>query len=84
MPKTPPASGGAGQPKPTTPPFPTSSHKFKIGDVVVFNHPGLKSREGRYVVVRTLPVESAEPAYRIKAEAEQYERVAKEYEISLA
>ena len=85
LPKNLAGPGSSGQPRPSaTPPTSMSSHKFKIGDIVVFNHPGLKGREGRYVVVKTLPVENAEAAYRIKSEAEQYERVVKEYEISVA
>jgi hypothetical protein len=59
-----------------------SSHKFKIGDTVIYIHPGLKGRDGMYEVIRILPTENAEPAYRIKSKTEQHERAVKEHEIS--
>jgi hypothetical protein len=59
------------------------SHKFKIGDTVTYIHPGLKGRDGQYEVIRILPTENAEPAYRIKSKTEQHERAVKEHEISL-
>ncbi len=60
------------------------SHKFKIGDTVTYIHPGLKGRDGQYEVIRILPTENAEPAYRIKSKTEQHERAVKEHEISYA
>jgi hypothetical protein len=35
-----------------------------------------------YEVIRILPTENAEPAYRIKSKTEQHERAVKEHEIS--
>jgi hypothetical protein len=57
------------------------THKFKIGDTVTYIHPGLKGRDGQYEVIRILPTENAEPAYRIKSKTEQHERAVKEHEI---
>lgn len=62
----------------------TRSHKFKLGDTVVFRHAGLKRPGGVYEVVRILPTEKAEPSYRIKSKTEQHERAVEEHEISLA
>ncbi|RFB81437.1 hypothetical protein DYH55_08445 [Methylovirgula sp. 4M-Z18] len=60
------------------------SHKFKLGDTVVFQHPGLKRPSGVYEVVKILPTEKAEPAYRIKSTSERHERAVEEHEISMA
>jgi len=56
-------------------------HKFKVGDVVTFTSPFPKPKAVLCEVVRLLPADSTDPAYRIKSKAEQYERVVKEYEI---
>lgn len=62
-----------------------SVHKYKLGDIVVFAHPGPgRGRSAPYEVVKILPTENAELAYRIKAKNEPHERVVKEHEISLA
>jgi hypothetical protein len=60
------------------------THKFKAGQHVYF-HPAKMSMEvtsQRFTIVRTLPVERGEVTYRIKCTAENFERVAKESELS--
>lgn len=61
-----------------------TSHKFKIGDTVIYLRPGLVGRSGYYEVVKVLPVEHAEPAYRIKSKSDQHMRAVKEREIAPA
>lgn len=59
--------------------------KFKIGQMVEFS-PGramipVSSRE--YTILRLLPLEGTERKYRIKTLAEQFERIAKESELTI-
>jgi hypothetical protein len=61
-----------------------SQHKFKVGDVVTLAKSYIKLPPGPFEVVRLLPSDSAEPAYRIKSKGESYERAVREYEISAA
>lgn len=58
--------------------------KFGIGDTVVYLRPGLVGQRGYYEIVEMLPVENAEPAYRIKSKDEQHLRAVKEHEIAHA
>lgn len=58
-------------------------HKFRIGQEVIF-HPaklGMPALSSRYTVLRQLPPEGGEFTYRIKASAEQFERVVRESEL---
>ncbi|MDZ5454796.1 hypothetical protein [Labrys sp. ZIDIC5] len=57
--------------------------KFKVGETVRYLHSGRARQSGHYEVVKVLPIENAEPTYRIKSESEQYERAVKEHEITL-
>jgi hypothetical protein len=62
-----------------------SNHQFKLGDVVEFASLfASKVATSSYEVIRLLPSEGQEPAYRIKNKAEQYERAVKEHEITRA
>lgn len=63
---------------------PSTIRKFKIGDTVRYSRSGLTGQGGHYEVVKVLPIENAEPAYRIKSKSEQHERAVKEHEIALA
>ena len=60
------------------------SHKFKIGQDVHFtpNVFGRSGAPGTYKVIRQLPFEGDEFQYRIKAVAENFERVAKESQLA--
>ncbi len=58
-------------------------HKFKAGQDVYFDA-GKGSPlgvSGRYKVLRQLPIEGGEIRYRIKSQAESFERVARESEL---
>lgn len=59
-------------------------HKYKVGQEVYF-HPakfGVPAASQKYKILRRLPSEGGEVTYRIKAAAEQFERVAKESELT--
>lgn len=58
-------------------------HKFKTGQDVYFSagKGSLLGVSSRYKIVRQLPVEGGEIRYRIKSQAESFERVAKESEL---
>jgi hypothetical protein len=57
------------------------SHKFNIGDTVLFNPRGRRNAPwGVYEVIKVLPG-SSEPEYRIKSANEEHERVARESEL---
>jgi hypothetical protein len=61
-----------------------SMHKYKIGQAVDLR-PGrwsLPASTREYKILRLLPVESGERMYRVKSEAETFERSAKESELS--
>ena len=58
--------------------------KFKIGQMVDFN-PGratIPASTREYTIIRLMPLESGERQYRIKTIAEQFERIAKESELT--
>jgi len=61
-----------------------SQHKFKIGQEVSFLPAKLSmpATSRIYKVIRHLPGEGGELTYRIKSQSEQFERVARESEIS--
>ena len=59
-------------------------HKFKVGQVVDFL-PGrlsMPASRGVYKIVRLMPSDSGENLYRVKCSSEQFERMAKETELS--
>lgn len=60
-----------------------SSHKYKAGEEVTYEPPkgGLKAGL-RYKIQRLMPVENGELKYRIKSPAENFERMARESELS--
>jgi hypothetical protein len=61
-----------------------SSAKFRAGQTVVLvaRSPGASS--GPYEIVRCMPADSADFAYRIKSRNESHERVVREHEIKHA
>jgi hypothetical protein len=61
-----------------------AQHRFKVGDVVTLARSFLKMPDGPFEVIRLLPSDSADPAYRIKSRSESYERAVREYEITAA
>jgi hypothetical protein len=56
-------------------------HKFKIGDIVTYVQPWGARPVGPYDIIRLLPSDGPDPAYRLKSQAEKHERIAKEYEL---
>jgi hypothetical protein len=59
--------------------------KFKVGQTVDFN-PGratIPASTREYTIIRLVPIEGGERQYRIKTIAEQFERVAKESELTV-
>lgn len=58
------------------------THKFRAGQLVVFDRGFVFAADGEYEIVRPLPVEDGSPAYRIKSKKEAYERVAREDQLS--
>lgn len=61
-----------------------ATHRYKAGQDVYFSPPrgALQVASQRFKILRTLPVEGGEVQYRIKSAAENFERVAKESELS--
>lgn len=59
----------------------TRSHKFKVGQTLLFSQRGTGPAEGSLIcrIVQLLPLENGEPQYRIKCTSETAERVVKEY-----
>jgi len=61
-----------------------SSPLYKIGDIVVYrSHMGMNDG-GSYEITRLLPSDNPEPSYRLRALGQNYERVAREYELRSA
>lgn len=59
------------------------SHKYKAGQDVYYNPPkGGVLAAAKYKIQRTLPIENGELKYRIKSTGENFERVARESELS--
>ena len=62
----------------------TGESKFQVGQMVDFN-PGratIPASSRAYTIVRLMPLETGERQYRIKTIAEQFERIAKESELT--
>jgi hypothetical protein len=61
-----------------------SAHKYTVGEQVYFRPAKfrLPAVPQKYMVLKRLPLEGGEITYRIKGSAEQFERVAKESELS--
>ena len=67
------------------PPEPMPSHRFHVGDAVLFN-PRVGGRNaplGVYEVVKVLPG-NGNPEYRVKSANEEHHRVARESELTRA
>jgi hypothetical protein len=64
----------------------TASHKFKVGQVVTFapSRWSMRSKSGHCKVVRLLPTDSGECLYRVKCDAEAFERNVRESELALS
>ena len=59
--------------------------KFQVGEMVDF-FPGratIPASVRAYTIVRLMPLESGERQYRIKTMSEQFERIAKESELTM-
>jgi len=60
----------------------TPRHKYKVGQAVDLS-PGRWSVPARaYKIMRLLPIEGGHLMYRVKSEAETFERIAKESELT--
>ena len=59
-------------------------HRFKVGECVDFRpaRAGVPVASTTYEIIRLVPIEGREVKYRIKADSEPYERVAREHELS--
>jgi hypothetical protein len=63
---------------------PMPSHKFHVGDAVIFKPRGRRNAPwGVYEVLKVLPGDG-EPEYRVKSANEEHERVARESELTRA
>jgi hypothetical protein len=63
---------------------PMPSHKFNIGDAVLFNSRVSRNAPwGVYEVVKVLPG-NGNPEYRVKSANEEHQRVARESELTRA
>jgi len=59
-----------------------AGHRFKIGERVIFHSPRRSIGPSLFTVLRLLPIEGQEFSYRIKSSEENFERVAKERELT--
>jgi len=59
-----------------------SAHRYRTGQDVIYHPSRRLEASGRYKVVKQLPLEDGELTYRIKAAGENFERVAKESELT--
>lgn len=59
-----------------------AAHRYKMGQTVTYHAPRRLIAAFRYTVVKLLPLEDGELKYRIKAATENFERVAKESELT--
>ena len=57
-------------------------HKFKLGQVVRFYSPRSLAPASRYAIIKLMPIEGGDLSYRIKSADENFERVAKENELT--
>lgn len=60
-----------------------ASHKFKVGQRVIFHSPRSAVEPSICTVLRPLPIEGPELTYRVKSTEKSFERVAKERELTL-
>ncbi len=62
----------------------TPRHKYKVGQAVDLRPGrwGVPASSREYKIVRLLPIEGGERMYRVKSEAETFERIAKESELT--
>ena len=59
------------------------SHKYSVGQNVYYDPPIRRSAaSGVYKIIRQLPVENDSRLYRIKSDAETFERTADEIELT--
>lgn len=63
----------------------TPTHRFAVGELVTVTQPSRLSvpQAGRYRILRHLPYEGGTLMYRVQSEADIYERVVAEGDISL-
>jgi len=61
-----------------------AQHRFKVGENVDFRpaRAGVPVAPSPYEIIRLVPIEGREVKYRIKADSEPYERIAREHELS--
>lgn len=61
-----------------------SQHRYKVGQHVDYSpgRVGVPASAAKYIIVKLLPFENGEPQYRIKASTENFERVAKESQLT--
>lgn len=59
-----------------------AGHRYKMGQDVIYHPPRRLIATSRFKVVKLLPLEDGEMKYRIKAADENFERVAKESELT--
>jgi hypothetical protein len=59
-----------------------AAHRYKTGQDVIYDPPRRLVASSRFTVVKLLPFEDGELKYRIKAADENFERVAKESELT--
>ena len=59
------------------------SHKFHIGEIVIFR-PGRNVPSGTFEVIKQLPKHGDEFEYRVKSMDEPHQRVARERELTKA
>lgn len=61
-----------------------SQHRFKVGQLVDFapGRVGVPASSAKYTIIKQLPFEDGQPQYRIKASTENFERVAKESQLT--
>jgi hypothetical protein len=60
-----------------------AEYKFRVEQMVHFKAPKhTASARGPYKITQRLPISDSELQYRIKSQYEEYERVAKESELS--
>jgi hypothetical protein len=63
-----------------------AKHKFKVGQTVRYarSHRGMVPSAPGYKISRLMPAEGREQLYRIKADTEAFDRVARESELSIS
>ena len=63
-----------------------AKHKFKVGQMVRYarSHRGMVASAPDYTISSLMPTEGGEKLYRIKADSEAFDRVARESELSFS